>query len=325
MITGETVSASPSLAGPVGRRRRSGFTLVEIMVAMTILGLAMTITMVVFLAAVKRASHTETMLKGTSELRYSADMISQAVRSASQPPTTDDGTQLYIAPGTFGYLLVQDVTWLDTAHTVEGSKAGQKLIKAIAYISTATYTPFSGTSRPSGALAIGDVSTYFRASTDTTLPSPSVSDLVVVGDTLSVPQTSYGPAQTLVVNSVSQNSGTGTITVTANLSYSIPTGTKISVQSTHRQKYAVVNGQLLFYPDSSVSSKYSVLASDISSAPLSDPSNKSSAATKPFVISSTNTSFVTINLQMIPKGTTVGRTLQGVLTTAYARTNPASP
>lgn len=339
MITGETVSASPSLAGSVGRRRRSGFTLVEIMVAMTILGLAMTITMVVFLAAVKRASHTETMLKGTSELRYSADMISQAVRSASQPPTVNTsanalggvGTQLYITPGTFGYLLVQDTTWLDAAHTVKGTKAGQKNLSVSGYLSPATYTPFSGSSRPTGALAAGDVGTYFRPSTDSTLPSPKVSDLVVVTDTLSVPQTSYGPAQTAIVNSVSNNSGNATITVNNNFSYSIPEGTKISIQSTRTQMFAVVLNsavnpsqyELRYYPDKSVTTKYSVLATDISPSPQVDPSG--SATTVPFVVSASNQNYVTINLQMIPRGTTVGRTLQGVQTTVYSRTNPGTP
>lgn len=333
MIADRPVRAGLARSGSDARRgsARAGFTLVEIMVSMAILAVGMTITMVVFIAAVKRANHTENMLKDTSELRYAADMISQAVRSASQPPTTNTasnsfgaaGTQLYIAPGTFGYLLVDEITWLDTAHTIKGTKSGQKNLKVDAYRSTATYTPFSSTSRPTGALATTDVGTYFLSSAS--VPSPTVSSLLSVGDTLSVPQTSYGPAQTATVNSVSNNSGTATVTVTNNFAYSIPQGTKISIQSAHTQMFAVVGGQLRFYPDSSVTTNYTVLASDISSTPLSDPSNKSSAPTVPFVISSTNTSYVSINLQMLPKGTPAGRTLQGVLTTAYSRTNPASP
>ncbi len=311
------------LESPGRRPRRAAFTLVEIMVAMTILGLGMTITMVVFLAAVKRANHTETMLKGTSELRYAADMISQTVRSASEPPTTTDGTDLYVAPGSQGYLLVDEITFIDSAKTTKGTKAGMKVMQVDPYRSAATYSQFSGSSRPSGALAAGDVGTYFIASGNA--PAPTVSSLVSVNDTLSVPQTSYGPAQTLTVNSVSKNSGTSTITCSTALAYSVPQGTKISIISGHRPEFAVINGQLRYFPDSSVQATYAVLAYDISSTPLSDPANAAGAITKPFVISGTNPSFVTINLQMIPKGTTAGRTLQGVETTAYARTNPATP
>ncbi|HVU34331.1 MAG TPA: prepilin-type N-terminal cleavage/methylation domain-containing protein [Opitutaceae bacterium] len=328
------MAPSPLNSSANARRRRAGFTLLEVMIATTILAMATGMTIVVYVAAMKRAQHTENMLKGTSELRYTADMISQAIRSAPSLPTvSSDGLTLYVTPKDEGvYFVVQNGTWIDSGHTTQGWKSNQKTVQVDAVLSSVADNVFSGTNRPTGALSSGQVGTYFV--TSSTGSTPKVSDLIQANDTLSIPETAFGSAvSSITINSVSNNAGTATVTFTTNLGVDVPDGTELSIASGRQYMFKVLKtagtntkvGDLLYYPDSRNTAQYTILAHDIDWQPLSDPSNSTSARSTPFSIASTATDYVTLNLQKVPQGTAAGRTLQGVITAAYTRTSPTLP
>ncbi len=304
---------------------RRGYTLVEILVATTILGLAVSMAMVVFIAALKRAQHTEVALKGTEELRYATDMISQAVRSAAQLPTVaGSGLQLIVPPKDLGYAVVQDTTWLDGAHTVSGSKSNQRMLHVSNFTQPSVVTSaWLNTGRPSGAIATADIATYFIGTAN--LPTTDLRDIFSVGDTITIPATAYGAQTTGVINSISNNANNKTLTLTNNLGVDVPNGTKIAATSGRRIMFEVTAaGDLRYYPDNRDLTRFRVLAHDIDPSPLSDPAVSTSTTTLPFVIPSSSTDYVIVNLQKVPAGTRVGRTLQGVRTTVYARTDPLS-
>lgn len=303
--------------------RRAGFTLVEVLVATTILLIAMGITMVVYLAVLKRARFSEKTLKGMTELRYTSDYISQAVRSAPQTPVVQNsGLQLLVAPKNLGYATVLATTWIDTLHDVKGSKFNQRMM----HISNATpaavvTSVFRGSGRPSGAVTTADVGTYFTDATS--LPVTDLNDLFSSGDSLTIPATAYGPVTTGVINNISNNPGNKTLTLTAALGVDVPNGTKIVASAGQRLLFSVEsNGDLRYYPDRRNMTVFFVLARDIDVAPLSVPSDTSSPRTRPFVISGR---FVTLNLQQLPRGSVAGRTVQGVQTTVFTRTDPLIP
>lgn len=305
-------------------RRRGGFTLVEVLIATTILGMAISMTFVVYLAALKRAQHTEEALKGTAELRYATDVISQAVRSASQTPTvTGGGTQLLVPPKDLGYAIVNDTTWLDAAHTVEGSKANQRMLKVSNFTLPAVVnSAWADNDRPAGALTAGEVASYFVGTAD--LETADLRDIFSVGDTITIPATAVGPQVTGVINSISNNTGAKTITLTNNLGVDVPDGTKISATSGRRLLFEVTtDGILRYYPDHRDRTRSTVLARDITRSPLVTPTG--TATTVPFEIPTGSTDFVVLNLQKIPAGTRIGRTLQGVSTNVYTRTDPTNP
>lgn len=311
--------------------RRRGFTLVEVLVATTILGMAAGMTMIVFIASLKRTQHTELMLKGTAELRYAADFISQSVRSSVQLPTIGaNGLQLIVPPKNLGIIVVQHGTWIDQPHGVTGFKSNQKVMQVVAEVPLTVSSIFKNTTtRPPGALTVDDVASYFVDSSAIT--SLKVDSLVSAGDLLDIPATAYGPAiDNWEVNSVSHNSGRATITFTNKLMVDVPDGTKINATSGSRAMFEVVStgtyaGDLRYYPNKDITSTFTVLAHDIDPTPLSDPSNSGSGNTVPFTIPSTSSDYVILNLQKIPKGSVVGRTLQGVQTAVYTRTDPTIP
>lgn len=322
------------LSGAVRRtrpERQRGFSLLEVLVATSILGMAVAMTMVVYVAALKRAQHTQLALKGVEELRYASDFISQAVRSASQlPVVTSGGLRLLVPPKDQAYLIVEDTTWLDASHTVQGSKANMKMIHARAYAPAVTASKFSSTARPAGAITAGEVATYFvDGNTTASRLAKKVRDVVDTGDTVRIPATSFGAeVESIVVNNVSNNTGEATVTFDVKLNVDVPKGTKLTVTSGRRMLFEVVGngtsqGDLRYYPDSEDLTKFTVLARDIAVAPLTNPANASSAATVPFAIPTSATNYVALNLQKVPKGTLVGRTLQGIRTNAYTRTDPS--
>lgn len=325
-------SQSQSPVRPARRgSARSAFTLTEVLIATTILGMAMSMTMVVYLAALKRANHTELALKGTAELRYATDIISQTVRSASQLPTIQSsGLKLLVPPKDAGFATVLETTWIDQPGGVKGSKSNQRMLHVSNVgLPIVVLDLWSGSSRPSGAIANSDVATYFRSDL-TNVPVVDLNDLFASGDTITIPATAYGPEVTRVINNISNNSGNKTLTLTANLGVDVPNGTKIAASSGRRAMFEVVatgasTGDLRYYPDSRNTNQYTVLARDIDPTPLSDPSDSTSAVTVPFTISNTSTNYVTLNLQKVPRGTTTGRTLQGVRTTVYTRNSTTGP
>jgi prepilin-type N-terminal cleavage/methylation domain-containing protein len=324
------LTSPAAVQSPLAPNRRRAFTLVEVLVATTILGMAAGMTMVVFIASLKRAQHTELMLKGTAELRYAADFVSQAVRSSAQLPTiAASGLQLIVPPKDLGVLVVENGDWIDQPHGVKGFKSNQRLLKVKAQIPAVVNSVFASTTRPPGVLSATDVGTYFVDATK--IQALQVDSLVQAGDLLDIPATAYGPAiNDWVVNSVSHNAGIATITFTNALMVDVPDETKINASSGRRAMFEVIatgkfTGDLRYYPSKDNTSNFVVLAHDIDPTPLSDPSIATSTATVPFVIPSTSADYVIINLQKVPKGTMVGRTLQGVQTTAFTRSDPTIP
>lgn len=318
----------PTTAAPLGaaRSRRSAFTLLEVLLATTIFSVAMGITLVAYLAVLKRAVHTEKMLEGASQLRFASDMISEAVRSASQDPViAASGTQLIVAPPEMGYLVVQDGTWLDSPlNTVKGTKSGQRNLKLSVTIPSAVLElAFAGAARPTGALTGADIATYFRPNTSF-LPQVAVDDVLASGDTVVIPATPFGQEVQPVINQISNSSnGTQTVTMTSNITADVPNGTRIRMLHGRRQMFEVTaGGDLRYYPEYRADDDrgtFSILARNIEPRPFTDHTNPASARTVPFANSAR---VVTITLQQTPKGTTAGRTVQGVRTTAYARTDP---
>lgn len=292
----------------------------EIIVAMTILSIAMTITLSAYLVALKRSVHTQNALTGTTEVRFATDLISEAVRSTPQIPVVQtSGRQLIVAPKDLGYATVLATTWIDTIHNVKGSKSNQRML----HISNVTpaavaFDIFKGASRPTGAVAATSIATYFDDSS--TLPTTDLNDLFESGDTLTIPATAYGPSVTGVINNISNNSGNKTLTLTDNLGVDVPNGTKIAATAGRRIMFSVeTSGELRFYRDNRDLTKYVILARNIDYQPLSLPNDTTSTRTTPFVL---NGRLLTINLQQLPKGNMAGRTTQGVQTQVYARTDP---
>ncbi len=302
---------------------RAGFTLIEVMVAMTILVLAMAVTMSAYLAALKRALHSQEALRGTQELRYASDLISEAVRSAPQPPTVQSsGVQLVVAPKDLGYATVLETTWIDTLHNVKGSKSNQRMLHMTNVTPAAvTISVFQSGARPTSALTSADIATYFTDSSS--LPSTDLNDLFASGDTITIPATAYGPQTTGVINNISNNSGNKTLTLTASLGVDVPNATRIAATAGRRMLFSVEStGELRYYPDRRDMTKYTVLARDVDPSPLTNPADTTSAITTPFVIAGR---YVTLNLQKLPRGSLAGRTVQGVRTNVYTRTDPLIP
>jgi type II secretory pathway pseudopilin PulG len=314
------------------RRGLRAFTLTEILISTSILGLATTMTMAVFIAALKRANHTELALKGTAELRYASDVISKAVRSSSRYPTipaTSSGRQLLVAPKDVAYFTVYPVTWIDAANTTKGVKAAQRLLKLNdpPVIPSVAASVWASTDRPSGAVTSASFSTYF-ASAATTAGDTDLNDYYSVGDTVTIPATTFGAETTCVINSISNNATPKTLTMSVNIGVDVPEGTKILATSPHRAMFEVVNtndshkGELRYYPDSTALTKYTILARDIDPQPLSNPADSASTRTTPFSVTASPGNYVILNLQKLPAATTTGRTLQGVRTTVFTRTDP---
>lgn len=306
-----------------GIPRHAAFTLLEVMVALTIMAIALTVTTGAYLAALKRGLHAERALRGAAELRYATQVISEAVRSTPLALTVqNNGRQLIVAPKTLGFAIVQETTWIDTLHNVKGSKSNQRMLKVADMVpSVVTVSVFASTARPAGAVSTGEVATYFVDAGD--LPSLDLNDLFATGDTITIPATAYGPATTGVIKSISNNSGTKTLTLTAALGVDVPNGTRLLAAGGPRAMFSVENnGDLRYYPDRRNTARFTVLAHDIDAAPLSNPADSTSARTTPFAIAGR---YLTLNLQQIPRGGAAGRTLQGVQTTVLVRSDPLTP
>ena len=304
-------------------RRREGYTLLEMMVAMTVLAIVATMAFASFIALLRRVTHAEGVVKGATEVRYAADMISQSVRGAPQTPLVQaSGCDLVVMPYNLGYATVEDVTWIDAVHNMKGSKSNQRVLKLSSRIpAAATSSIFTSTARPTGAVASTDIATYFKDSAQ--LATIDLNDLFAVGGTISIPATAYGSAVTRTINSISNNSGNKTLTATSNWGVNIPNGTKIFATGGRRILFRVTStGDLRYYPDNRDMNKYSVLATDINPAPLVNPAETTSGTTVPFSITG---NYLTLNLQKIPAGRPAGRTLQGFQTSVYVRTDPLIP
>lgn len=303
--------------------RAAGFTLLEVLVAMSILMVAMSLALGAFLAALKRTVHAQNVMIGTQELRFAADMLSEAARSAPQDPVVQNsGLSLLVAPKNLGYAVVVDGTWIDQLNNVKGWKSNQRVIKLADYTpSIVAINAFRSGARPAGVVSTSEVATYFVDSSS--LPTMNISDLFSVGDTVTIPATAYGPQFSKVINSVSNGQNQKTITMTEDLGVDVPQGTRILATSGRRLKFIVEStGELRYYPDHRDTSVFSVLARDIDPSPLTDPANAASAVTVPFALSGR---YLTINLQRLPRGTMAGRTVQGVQTTIFVRTDPLIP
>lgn len=293
------------------------------MVAMTVLAIVATMAFASFIALIRRVTHAEGVVKGATEVRYAADMISQSVRGAPQTPLVQaGGCDLVVMPYNLGYAMVEDVTWIDAVHNTKGSKSNQRVLKLSNVVpSAATASIFTSAARPAGAVASTDTSTYFKDSTQ--LSIVDLNDLFAVGGTISVPATAYGSAVTRTINSISNNPGNKTLTATASWGVNIPNGTKIFATGGRRILFRITSaGELRYYPDNRDMNKYSVLATDINPTPLLNPADTAGGTMVPFSISG---SYLTLNLQKVPAGRPAGRTLQGFQTSVYVRTDPLIP
>lgn len=302
---------------------KHGFTLVEVLIATTVLAVVMTIVFVSNFSVLKRAKHTEGLITGVQQLRYASDLISQAVRSASRTPVVQSGgLELVVAPEDLGFAVTNDIAPIDALHNVYGTKANMRNLKVSNITPAAAASSiFVSSARPPGALTSVDVSTYFKSASD--LGEIDLNDVFKVGDMIAIPGTRYGSPVTGIINSISNNPGTKTITLVNNVGVDIPAGTKIRASAGRRLLFSVTTtGDLRYYPDSRDLTKFSVIATDIDPSPRSAPAVSSSPDTVPFTLTGR---YVTLNLQKLPRGTMAGRTVQGVQTTVFARSDPLIP
>lgn len=291
--------------------------------AISILVIAMAITMGAFLSILKRTLHSERLLRGATEMRYSTDLISQAVRSAPLIPLIQtSGRQLLVAPKDLGYAMVLETTWIDILRNVKGSKGNQRMLHVSDVTPAAVVTSvFSSTSRPSGVLSAAGVATYFKSVS--ALPTVDLTDVFAAGDSITIPATSYGSPTVCVINNISNSPGSKTLTLTAAIGVDVPNGTAIMASGGRRILFSVeVNGDVRYYPDNRDMTRFSVIAREVDPAPLTTPSDTASARTVPFAITGR---YLTFNFQKIPRGTMAGRTVQGVQTTVLTRTDPLAP
>jgi len=319
-------SQSRSFVVPTGRNqahlRRCGFTLAEVLMALAIFGVVMSLTMPAVIEVLKRSRHAESAMKGAEELRYVTALISQVVRSAPQSPEVQaGGLELLIAPKDLGYVTVGDTTLIDSLRGVKGSKFDQRILKLSNIAGSAVISPvFASDARPAGQVTAGSYGTYFIDGSS--LPSIDLDEMFTVGDTIKIPATPYGGAISSQIASISSGAGDKTITLEDDLGVNVPNGTRIATTSSRRLLFSVQsNGELRYYVDHRDLSSYTVIARDIDASPLTDPADSASVETVPFTLSGRN---VLVNVQKLPAGTMVGRTVQGAITTIYARTNPLS-
>lgn len=304
------------------RLRRRGFTLAEVLMALAVFGVVMSITMPAIIEVLKRSRHTESAMQGAEELRYVTALISQAVRSAPQSPTAQaGGLELLIAPKDLGYATVGDTTWIDMLRGVKGSKSNQRVLKLSNIAGSAViFSVFASDARPTGQVTTSDYGTYFVDGSG--LPTIDLDEMFTVGDTIKIPATPYGSAISGQINSVSNNAGNKTVTLTDDLGVDVPNGTRIAATSGRRLLFSVrSDGELRYYADHRDLTSYTVIARDIDASPLTDPADSTSGETVPFTVSGRN---VMLNIQKLPAGTLAGRTVQGAITTIYARTDPLS-
>jgi len=302
--------------------RRCGFTLAEVLMALAILGVVMSITMPAVIEVQKRSQHAEAAMQGAEELRYVTALISQVVRSAPQTPEVRaGGLELLIAPKDLAYATVGDTTLIDLLRGVKGSRSDQRvLIFANIAGSAAVYPVFASDARPAGEVTASDYSTYFVDGSS--LPIIDLDELFTVGDTITIPATPYGGARSSQIATIGNAAGNKTITLEDDLGVNVPNDTRIAATSGRRLLFSVQsNGELRYFADHRDLSSYTVIARDIDPSPLVDPADSASGETVPFTLSDRN---VMLNLQKLPAGTLAGRTVQGAITTIYVRTNPLS-
>jgi hypothetical protein len=294
------------------------------MVAMTILAIVAVMAFVGVIAVLRGTAHTNAIVKGSTEVRYAADRISQAVRSAPRTPLVESsGCDLVVVPYDLGYAVVEDGTWIDAVNNVKGVKANMKVLKLSSFTPSAVSgSIFVGSARPAGAVSSGQIATYFNNAS--ALPAVDLSDVFQVGDKITIPATAYSTTfVTRTINSISNNPGTKTITTTQNIGVDVPNGTKILASRGARILFRVTSdGELRYYPDNRNMNSFTTLATDINPLPLSNSADASSSTTVPFALTG---SLLTINLQRVPRGTMTGRTLQGMRTSVYVRTDPLTP
>lgn len=305
-------------------REVRAFTLTEIMVAMAILAVVVLMAFVGMIAVLRGVAHTDAMVKGSSEIRHAADRISLAVRSAPRIPLVESsGCDLIVVPYNLGYAIVEGNTPIDAVNNVYGSKASQKMLKLSDLTPSAVASSiFAASARPTGAVSAGQISTYFNNAS--ALSTIDLNDLFEVNDIITIPATAYSTTfVNRTINSISNNSGNKTITVTAKLGVDVPNGTKIFPSKGARTLFRVTpSGELRYFPDNRKMGTFTTLATDINPAPLSNPGDATSSPTVPFALVG---NLLTINLQKVPRGTQAGRTLQGVQTSVYVRTDPLTP
>lgn len=291
--------------------------------AISILVIATAIAMGAFFSILKRTLHSERLLKGTTELRYTTDLISQAVRSAPLIPIVQSsGRQLLVAPKDLGYATVFEATWIDHLRNVKGSKSNQRVLHVSDVTPAAVVTSvFKSDARPSGVIGASSVATYFKGAGS--LPTVDLADVFTAGDSITIPATLYGSQTICVINNIGNSSGDKTVTLTAALGVDVPNGTAIMASAGRRILFSVeVNGDVRYYPDNRDMARFSVIARDVDPAPLTTPSDTTSARTVPFAITGR---YLTFNFQKIPRGTMAGRTVQGVQTAVLTRTDPLAP
>lgn len=312
------------------KRKQSGFTLTEVLIAASLMTVVVGITLVAFVALLKRNLHTDQIARGGNEIRYSFDFLTKSVRASPIAPIiTNSGCTMEVAPNEFYYATVAGTTNIDPLRGIQGAAAAQKTIvfsdkcrqPAAKSILTGACPSSSVSSPGSTFLSVSD------------FPSLDVADFFQVGDVVTIPATIYGGAQVRTIQSITNTSSTKSITFTTNLTDRVPNGTQIAATALRRMKFEVTSGGQLRYYRDSTGTNYRIIAENITQTPRVDAYDTSSPLTQPFTYyaNATLVSGVTVpartlrvNLQRLPVGSTAGRTELGLVTSILLRTDPAS-
>ncbi len=306
---------------------RHGFSLSEVMIAMSVFTVVAAIAMLALVALVKRNDHTFNTTAGVAELRTATDLITQAVRSSPTLPIVEDGGRtLIVAPPIVYYATVQGTDVVDNLRTpnILGIAGGRDTITFPVRSRQPATTWIMADACPSSAIsALG--STFIGSANH---PELDLDDMFSVGDSVSIPGTRYGVPITLVVRSITNTASVKSLRFTTALPTSpselkIPNGTQIAASSGRRLKFSVqTNGELRYWRDDRVAASYTVIATNLTTQPRANPESSSSAVEPCFNFIQADRT-VQMNLQRLPAGRLSGRTEIGIRTWIHARTRPS--
>jgi len=351
-------------------KRPGGFTLVEIIVSMTIFSLVVAIAMGCFLAILKQNKLIETTTDLSLSIQRAMRRIYYVVEASptsqitltSQDSHTNpqvftdsgatalaslnngaySGLSIRVTPPTKYYAMVNGGT----------DKIGP-FLNTFGYKNTATSIGISSTppqattyeillpnvTCPSAKVTTLDTSIFVtsRNASDPaqTIDATTLFSSVTPNNTVFIPSTGYGGAVQLTVSSVSANSLTFSSQLNPSSStWGLPNGTMIASSAAIRARFAVMAaasgslqpGDLVYYPNDSITTQYSVLAHNIVYANNSsrvDPSD-ATAGTDPYPFTyNPTTRELIVNLQCLPPGNSVaGRATIGTRSRIYIRTDP---
>jgi Tfp pilus assembly protein PilV len=323
-------------------KKRSGFTLVEIMISSFILLLVVGITMTCFITLLKQHQLLQATTDISLELQTATRKVyTTVVSSPSAPQIYTDSAATTLAPKAFigtsttlytasglsiriaeaanHYIMVTGGTdILDAATNTLGYKKEQTTITLSNVDPQATTHQLiaTGATCPSTTITSFDAAIFnpgfFSDDGDGFKIKPS--DFFAKDGVVSIPQTGYGGPTTATVSSVGLKSITFTKQLSTTSGWGLPNGTLLTAPSPTMSRLTVITtatgklrpGDLVLYPDdtnATTQATYTVLAHNIVYQKDVRCDPSSSAATDAYPFTyNTQTQELIVNLQCLPAG-----------------------